>query len=996
MNNPKLIVALGASAGGLEALESFFKHLPNDTGMAFVVVVHLDPEHVSLLPELLQRLTKMKVVAIKDGMKIQPNSVYVIPPKHNLSLLNSQFQLFNFPQPRTSYLPIDYFFRALAQDQGSHAVAIVLSGTGSDGSQGVKAIKAENGMVMVQDEASAKYDGMPHNAKATGLADFVLSPDKMPDKLIQYTQHRPNLFLSNKDMAINLNDSLQKILILIRNQTGHDFSLYKTNTIFRRIERRMSVHQINDILEYLQFLQNNEREINTLFKELLIGVTSFFRDTEAFKILRTQVLPDYIKDKSDDYTIRIWVPGCSTGEEAYSIAICMQECLSAAKRDMKVQVFGTDIDDEAIEMARSGLYSTAIIDEIGEGYCKRYFTKENGQYRIKKSVRETLVFATQNLIKDPPFTKLDLICCRNLLIYFSQELQKKVFPVFHYSLNEGGILFLGSSETTGHSDQYFTNIDKKWKIFKRKSHQGTEMTQLAMTGSSSFLNDNTDENKPLSSPYTKNHPMLQIVEAVLRQSSAASCVVIDSEKNIIYVHGRLGRYLDPAEGYLSSNLLQMARTEQLRNELTNCLRKATISKKKVQKKAIALQTDGEKSSLDLSVIPLQDIAYFENLLMVVFEQTPELAQVEPDKLSVTCSTDQDTVKLQQELKTTRDNLHTTIEDLETSNEELKSSNEELQSTNEELQSTNEELETSKEELQSLNEESTTVNAELQSRIDELSQTNDDIKNLLNSTQIATLFLDTELKIRRFTPKMTDIISLMPTDINRSISHFSSCLEEIKLTEHASQVLKTLDKIELEVNDDKGRFYKMRVLPYRTSNNVIDGVVISFEDVTQLKSIENSLRSNEQRYKSLFDNCPVAVLEINNSELVRYIESNHIDNVDDLEQHLNHKTIENKQPSTLIQVLNINEAGIQLFKNEPGNKERFLPQISQILSNHHDYLAHLVNLITEQTESVIFTTSIAIDKKPKEKLNFSCTLTIPKVNNKFNFNNSIFVIVKTNF
>lgn len=482
MTTKNLIVGIGASAGGLEALEAFFKAMPDNSGISFVVIVHLDPHHASILPELLQRTTNLNVITITDDTKVKPNSVYVIPPNHNISILNGKLQLLNFPEPRTGNLPIDVFFSALAQDQGHNAVAIILSGTGSDGSQGLKEIKAENGLVIAQDELSAKYDGMPRNAIATEMVDFVLSPDKMPEKLIQYSRQNNHSELINVEGETNqLHNTLKQIILLIHRKTGHDFSLYKKNTLFRRIERRMYIHQLNNIDAYLGFLQNNEDEISILFKELLIGVTSFFRDKEAFDLLVSSILPAILEGKPDDYTIRIWVSACSTGEEAYSIAICVKEYLNSINRNLHIQIFATDIDEKAISIARSGLYAENALANVDDTIRDRYFFRENGQYRIIKGIREMLVFATQSLIKDPPFTKLDFISCRNVLIYFSAELQKKIFPIFHYSLNANGILFLGSSETTGQFNEYFEMLDKKWKFYKRKANETPSITKFSLS-----------------------------------------------------------------------------------------------------------------------------------------------------------------------------------------------------------------------------------------------------------------------------------------------------------------------------------------------------------------------------------------------------------------------------------------------------------------------------------------------------------------------------------
>ncbi len=991
MKAHKLIVGLGASAGGLEALESFFQAMPDNSGMAFIVVVHLDPSHVSMLPELLQRHTKMEVLKISDGMVVEANKIYVIPPNHNLSILNGELQLIE-PLTLRAKLPIDYFFRALAQDQGMNAVCIVLSGTGSDGSLGLKDIKAETGMVMVQSVESAAYDGMPQNAIDTGLADYVLAPKDMPKRLRLFFNHMQDTELDKDTDEKTINNTLHKILILIRNQTGHDFSLYKKNTIFRRIERRMHVHQVRDIQSYLAFIQKNQQEIAILFRELLIGVTSFFRDKEAFEILRHKILPQLLAKKPDNYTVRVWVAGCSSGEEAYSVAITLHECMLAMKKSMNVQVFGTDIDESAIERARTGLYPLSAMDDVSNDYCQRYFTKVDNQYLIKKSIRETLVFATQNLIKDPPFTKLDLVCCRNLLIYFDTELQKKILPIFHYSLKGEGVLFLGSSETTGQSNLYFEILDKKWKLFKRKPQQ-EQTTTSSLHFSDSISPIKMEENTTPSSRIAQIEEMsaLQLVETILKQSDIAPCVVIDEHQIVIYVHGRLGQYLEPAEGRGSSHILEMARTPQLKTELTHCLRKATLHKKTVHKKAFSIKSNGNNQLLDLTIKPLQDIGSLKGLMMVTFIDATNVTAVAEDKtISGLEVSNDDASLLRHELESTRENLQTTIEELETSNEELKSSNEELQSTNEELQSTNEELETSKEELQSLNEESITVNAELQSRIDELSKTNDDIKNLLDSTQSATLFLDTELNIRRYTPKMTDIINLVNTDINRPISHLSNCLQDVKLTKYAVKVLKTLDKIETEVNTENGQYYRMRILPYRTINNVIDGVIISFEDITRLKEIEIALRNNQQRYKSMYDHCPVAIMEFDISKLADYVKQHHVTSLVKLKKHWALEATDKDEIKDSVIPLNINQFAIALFGDKP--KEMVLNCLSQFL-DMDDYLYQQMQAIVGKKETYIFNTQIHTLKDTTHKVKI--TITTPKVEKSLNYSNTILVISSIN-
>jgi len=598
------IVALGASAGGLEAFETFFKAMPADSGIAFVLVAHLDPTHVSLLPELVQKRSKMKVHQVHDGMKVQQNHVYVIPPNKNLTILNGTLQLMDLTQPRGANLPIDSFFRSLAQDQGANAVCIILSGTGTDGTLGLKAIKGEVGMVMVQDEESAKYDGMPRSAISTGLADYVLPPGDMPEQLIKYSRHAfqqgaPKIS-STEGKTPN---ALQKIYIILRTQTDHDFSLYKKNTICRRIERRMNVHQIDDIKDYARYLQESEREVGILFKELLIGVTNFFRDAPAFEVLLEKILPKVLAGKPDDYTIRVWVAGCSSGEEAYSLAITLQECMTQMKRHFNVQVFGTDIDEDAINIARTGLYPESILADVSPERIKRHFTKEdNGQYRIKKATREMVVFAPQNVIKDPPFTKLDILSCRNLLIYLGPELQKKLLPIFHYSLKQDGILFLGSSESIGQASDMFSVLDKKWKVFHKQASSLSTHPVLDFPAVPTTL-EQAEPNVSESIRKAEEVSALQLVETILQQSHTPPCVIIDDACNVVYIHGKTGRFLEPAEGKISVNILEMAR-QGLKSGLASSIRKVAIHKQEIIMRDLQLEQSDGHLFLDLSVKPI--------------------------------------------------------------------------------------------------------------------------------------------------------------------------------------------------------------------------------------------------------------------------------------------------------------------------------------------------------------------------------------------------------
>ena len=829
------VVALGGSAGGLDAFKEFFTNMPEKSGIAFIVIAHLDPVHVSILPELLQKCTKIKTQHVIDGVKVEADNVYVIPPDKELAILNGNLQLFNRGKPQGFNLPIDSFLRSLAKDQADNAVCIILSGTGTDGTLGLKEIKNAMGMVMAQDEISAKYSGMPRSAAETGLVDYILSPEKMPEQLIKYLK-QPTCRLRGNTGIIHdkASSSLQKAIATIRSHTGHDFSMYKPNTIYRRIERRMNVHHIKDIKDYVRYLRESQNENIVLFNELLIGVTNFFRDPESFGILKEKVFPQMIADKHRDYSLRIWVPGCSTGEEAYSIAICLKEVMEQTKQYVNVQIFGTDIDKSAISKARAGLYPESISNHVGSVRLNRFFTKEDGWYRISKSIREMIVFAPQNIIKDPPFTKLDMLSCRNLLIYLNAEVQKKILPLFSYTLRSGGVLMLGSSETIGGFTDMFTPIDKKWKIFTVKKL--APLKYIPMTFSA-------EEHQPVGvkkvterrSEKVQDIDISRYVKKSLLEIYAPTAVVINKNAEVVFIYGRTGKYLEPAAGRASLSILNMAR-EGIRFELTDGIRKVISTDQKVRFENLEIKVNDTVQYINININPVRDSKAGKGLMIVTFEDVPLISSKEiGTKINLSEETrDRHLRVLEQELKYTKENLQTTVEELETSNEEMKSSNEELQSTNEELQSSNEELETSKEELQSLNEELSTVNCELQGRIDTLTHTTNDMKNLLDSINIATIFLDTELRVRRFTPKATDIINLIQSDIGRDISHIALKIAYDKLVTNAKQVLKTLVPIESEVQDDVGNSYISKILPYRTVENKIDGIVIIFDNITKAK------------------------------------------------------------------------------------------------------------------------------------------------------------------
>jgi two-component system CheB/CheR fusion protein len=846
------VVGIGGSAGSLEALEQFFLNMPVDSDLVFVIVQHLDPKHKDIMPEILQRVTKMKVFQAKDGMRVKPNCVYVIPPNKDMSLMRGELHLLAPVMTKGVRMPIDFFLRSLAEDREEKAIAIILSGMGSDGTLGLKEIKAKLGMVMVQSLDSAKFEGMPRSALETDLVDFITSPEKLPAKLLAYVSHFTYTPKEVPAVSRKTNNTLQKIFVLLRNQTGHDFSFYKKNTIYRRIERRMNVHQLSTVAKYLRYLQINPNELELLFKELLIGVTNFFRDPEAYETLRKKGFPLLFNEKSEKSQIRAWVIGCSTGEEAFSLAIILREYLEEIQKiaDYKIQIFATDIDKDSIDVARIGFYPENISADVPIKYLKKYFTKEEDGYRINKVIREMIIFAAQDIITDPPFTKLDIIVCRNLLIYLNSEMQKKLFPMFHYALNTQGLLFLGNSETIGTFGYLFKTVDNKNKIFIRRELKvsDAEMIEFPLL---QFSNNHKNEKTLLDTKKEKRVSISELVKDALLEIFSPPTVFINEVGDILYIHGRTGKYLEPATGKASMNLFAMAR-EGIRFELSNAVHKAESRKIDVTIKNLKVKTNGDYQSLDLHVKPFMKPDALKGLLMVTFMDIPfeEKRKQSREKSKPSSKQASRVAELEQELQFTKEYLQTTVEEMETSQEELKSTNEELQSTNEELQSTNEELTTSKEELQSLNEETTTVNAELQNKVEELTRANNDMKNLLDSTEIATIFLDHDLKVKRFTPAASKITHLLQSDIGRPINHLVSKFKYDSIREDVKQVLSNLIFKEIQVETFDGKWFLMRIAPYRTIENVIDGVVITFTNITTLKTLELALIEKEKLCQQL--------------------------------------------------------------------------------------------------------------------------------------------------
>jgi chemotaxis methyl-accepting protein methylase/chemotaxis response regulator CheB len=837
------IVGIGASAGGLEALVQFLEHVPAASGIAYVIIQHLDPTQKGMMPELLQRATSMVVAQAKDRTRVQPDCVYVIPPNSDMSLLHGSLHLLPPAAPRGLRLPIDFFFRSLAEDQQERSVGVILSGMGSDGTQGLTAIKEKGGVVLVQDPESAKFDSMPRGAIKAGLADFVAPAEELPGKIVDYCRHLPRMGKPDPHYDGKTQGALEKIVILLRSHTGHDFTLYRRSTLHRRVERRMAVHKVGKIGGYIRYLQANPQELDILFKELLIGVTSFFRDPAAWQQLAKRALPALLTSRAATGTLRAWVAGCSTGEEAYTLAIVLFEALRKIKspRHISIQIYATDLDKEAIDKARQGLFRENIAADVSPARLARFFIKQEGGYRVNKEVRATVVFAQQNLIMDPPFTKLDILCCRNLLIYLTPELQKKIFPLFHYSLNPRGVLFLGSAESIGGSAKMFTPLALKERIFQRSESilAGKQLDFPAGT-----LPARPGRTAEPIAPLRSVSSLQSLADQMVLARFSPPAVLVNDQGDILYVSGRTGNYLEPAAGKANWNIIAMAR-EGLRYELAGALQKARMKKCAVSVQGIKVGSGADSRFVDIMVQEIEEPEELSGMMLIVFSDVAVPADARPiggkGKPPSRGAGNRD---LERDLLRAREEVQAGREEMQTSQEELKSMNEELQSSNEELQSTNEELTTSKEEMQSLNEELQTVNAELQSKLDELSGTNNDMKNLLNSTDIATVFLDNELRVRRFTLQAQTIIKLIPSDVGRPITDLASDLLYPELVTDAHEVLRTLVFSERSISTKDKRWFSVRVMPYRTMDNRINGVVITYADITAAKKVEAGLRATQ--------------------------------------------------------------------------------------------------------------------------------------------------------
>jgi two-component system CheB/CheR fusion protein len=832
------IIGIGASAGGLAALKAFFGAMPPKTGLVFVVVVHLDPTHESLMPELLSHVTGLSVEQARDRQPLEVDHVYVIPPNRTLTIDQGLLRVREVADRRSLRGAIDHFLRSLAEAEGDRAVAIVLSGTGTEGTLGARAVKAGGGLVMAQAPDTAAQPGMPASVIATGLVDVVLAPDKMPEALLSYLRsaraHRGPLAAAEAKPL----EGLPAILAALRARTKYDFRGYKKGTLQRRVERRMGLKQIDNVAGYLDFLRTHPAELDQLFKDLLSGVTSFFRDPPAFDELATTVLAALVRERDQDAPIRIWVPGCSTGEEAYSIAIVLAEQVAAAQSACRAQIFATDVDDDALEIARAGTYPESIALDVTPQRLQRFFTREDHRYTIVKSIREAVVFAVQNLTSDPPFSKLDLVSCRNVLIYLEPEMQERLLSLFHFALSPGGYLFLGSAEGVGPLDELFVPISKRRRIFRRVG-LGTRPPAEFPAPSLAATDAGRVAVKIATEP-----TVATLADQLLLEHFAPAAVVVRSTGQVVRFYGTMGRYMALPKGEATLDALALVQ-DALKPTLRAALHEAVRRNRRTVVETLDVTRDRARATLRVTVKPLDGGPTAERLWVILFEDILPPARV----TSRTTGRGQGDLvrRLESELRATKKEQQHLVEQLESSNEELKAANEEVLSMNEELQSTNEELTTSKEELQSMNEELTTLNAQLQDKVHELTGVNDDLANLLVSTDIATVFLDTDLRIKRFTTAASHVFNLQKPDIGRPMSHIASNLVEVDLSREGRTVLDTLTAVEKEVAAKSGRQYFLRALPYRSGEGrAVQGVVLTLIDVTTLKRAERDLRAAREQ------------------------------------------------------------------------------------------------------------------------------------------------------
>jgi len=856
------VVGIGASAGGLEALQVFFQNMPVDTGLSFVIVQHLSPDYKSLMDELLARFTQLAIYVVEDGQKVEADSIYLIPPRKNMTIYNNTLYLSDQEKKPYINLPIDMFFASLAEDAGKNAIGIILSGTGSDGTRGIKAIKEVGGMVMVQDSRSAKFDGMPNSSISTGLVDFVLSAEEMPKRLIDYLKHP---LISKNKKATETDNSFQqkvsKVLKIVKDGTGMDFSYYKPNTINRRIEKRISINQNNNIEEYLNFISQSVKEPKILSKELLISVTSFFRDKEAFEIIENTVIPSIFESNNGDDQIRIWTAACATGEEAYSLAILFHKYATEHNLNKNIKIFATDIDKEAIEFAGSGIYSESIISDVPPKILETYFKRYEDKYQVTETIRKMVIFAKHDIVKDPPFSKIDLIVCRNLFIYLNNQVQTQLLYRFYFALKPDGFLFMGNSESIGELYIGFEPISTKWKIYKYKKGVKPIIQNKLIVPQIPNIEPYKKDIVLQYKPHGKKS--LTALYDKIFASFLPPSVILDENYDIVHIINDINKYLKLPTGKLSLNILKML-PKDIAVSVSSLLRKAIKEKKKIVYENVRIKTEKGEKYINLISEYITDEVNHLDYYILSFEEGREIKKLDAtsEKINVNEQYQERIIELEKELQYNKESLQATVEELETSNEELQSSNEELIASNEELQSTNEEL-------QSVNEELYTVNYEHQNKIEELTQLYSDIDNLLKNTKIGTLYLDRKLIIRKVTPLVTQITNIMETDIGRPIKHIAIGDIYRNFQKDLEDVVQTLQRKETEIRDKEGNWYLMKILPYRTAENAVEGIIITLTDINEIKKAEVELKEERDLLKRVLESSPLGATIVDKNGNITY-------------------------------------------------------------------------------------------------------------------------------
>jgi two-component system CheB/CheR fusion protein len=838
------VVGIGASAGGLEALQEFFKNMPPNPGVAFVIVQHLSPDYKSLMDELLARYTKMAIHRVEDGMLVEENHIYLIPPRMNMTIFHGKLLLNEQAPGRSLNLPIDIFLRSLAKDQEKNAIGIILSGTGSDGTLGIRAIKEYGGIAMVQDDQTAKFDGMPRSSISTGMVDFILPPAKLADELVNYVKHPLIRKTEQIEHQISKDENqLSKVIAILRDHKGVDFSNYKENTIIRRLEKRISINRFDKIDDYVRFLADNQREIQMLFNELLIGVTRFFRDEDSYGKLSEEVLPNLFKQNNHNETLRVWVAGCSTGEEAYSIAIMIKEYMNKNSLHREVKIFATDIDSNSLEYAGAGQYPDSIVSDITPDVINRYFTRKGERYQVNESIRSMVIFARHNLLQDPPFSKIDLISCRNLLIYLNNNVQQKVLALFYLSLLPQGFLFLGSSESLGNMAEGFTIIDNKARLYRQLPGFRPYMIDNMAAASTQKLRSEL-KNQDLYYTRGRLKPIsLERIFSDLLGEFAPPSILVDENFDIVHTIHQVNKYISLPVGQVSLNLIKML-PKELGILVSSLLRRAEKTPHEVILEKIEVPEITDKL-LSISVKRIADKKTGDSFFIVSFVEKDRKSKAIPirssKKIDINQQYQERIEELERELQYKSENLQAAVEELETSNEELQSSNEELIASNEELQSTNEEL-------QSVNEELYTVNSEHLKKIEELTEANADMDNLLKNTHIGTLFLDQDLTIRKVNKVASELTNILSADIGRPIYHLSFDHLYKKFVDDINMVIDTLKAVNVEVQDKQKNWFLMRIIPYRTAENAVDGIIITFVDTTSLRKSETYVHELSERLR----------------------------------------------------------------------------------------------------------------------------------------------------